>query len=354
MVLAGGTGGHVYPALAAAQELAGRGWEIAWLGARDGFEARVVPGYGFPIDLVDVRKVRGEGLAAWLLAPVRLVRAMAEAAAVLRRRRPSVVLGMGGFVAGPGGLVARLLGMPLVIHEQNAIPGLTNRWLARVATRVLQAFPDTFPGGRLAATVGNPVRADIVALPLPEQRYTERAGPARVLVVGGSLGAKALNDAVPAALAALPAGGRPEVRHQAGRGKAEATEAAYRAAGVAADVTEFLIDMAGAYGWADLVVCRAGALTVSELAAAGVPAVLVPYPFAVDDHQTRNAAFLAEAGAAVLLRQAELTPTRLGGILAELLGDVARLRQMARAARRLACPDAARRVADACEEAARR
>jgi UDP-N-acetylglucosamine--N-acetylmuramyl-(pentapeptide) pyrophosphoryl-undecaprenol N-acetylglucosamine transferase len=351
MVLAGGTGGHVYPALAAAQELASRGWEIAWLGARDGFEARVVPGYGFPIDLVDVRKVRGEGIATWLLAPVRLLRAMAETAAVLRQRRPAVVLGMGGFVAGPGGLVARLLGLPLVIHEQNAVPGLTNRWLARVATRVLQAFPDTFPRGRRADTVGNPVRADIVALPRPAQRYAERFGPGRLLVVGGSLGAQALNEAVPAALAALPGDRRPAVRHQAGRGKAEATEAAYRAAGVAADVSEFLIDMAGAYGWADLVVCRAGALTVSELAAAGVPAVLVPYPFAVDDHQTRNAAFLAEAGAGVLLPQTEL-PARLGAILTDLLGDPAGLRHMADAARALARPDAARRVADVCEEAA--
>jgi UDP-N-acetylglucosamine--N-acetylmuramyl-(pentapeptide) pyrophosphoryl-undecaprenol N-acetylglucosamine transferase len=354
MVLAGGTGGHVYPALAAAQELASRGWEIAWLGARDGFEARVVPGYGFPIDVVDVRKVRGEGLGAWLLAPVRLLRAMVEAAAVLRRRRPAVVLGMGGFVAGPGGLVARLLGMPLVIHEQNAIPGLTNRWLARVATRVLQAFPDTFPGGSRAATVGNPVRAEIVALPRPEQRYADRSGPGRLLVIGGSLGARALNDAVPAALSTLPAAARPLVRHQAGRGKAEATEAAYRAAGVVADVSEYLIDMAGAYGWADLVVCRAGALTVSELAAAGVPAVLVPYPFAVDDHQTRNARFLAEAGAGVLLPQTELTAERLGRVLTELIGDPAGLRRMAEAARRLARPDAARRVADACEEVAGR
>lgn len=352
MVLAGGTGGHVYPALAAAQELASRGWEIAWLGARDGFEARVVPGYGFPIDLVDVRKVRGEGITAWLLAPVRLLRAMAEAAAVLRRRRPAVVLGMGGFVAGPGGLAARMLGLPLVIHEQNAISGLTNRWLARVATRVLQAFPDTFPASRRVDTVGNPVRADIVALPQPEQRYAQRTGPGRLLVVGGSLGAQALNDGVPAALAMLPPAERPAVRHQAGRGKAETTEGAYRSAGVAAEVSEFLVDMAGAYGWADLVVCRAGALTVSELAAAGVAAVLVPYPFAVDDHQTRNAAFLAEAGAAVLLRQTELTPAGLGGILSDLLGDPAGLRRMAEAARRLARPDAARRVADACEEAA--
>lgn len=350
-VMAGGTGGHVFPALATAQELARRGWEVSWLGVPDSFESRLVPAYGFPLDLVPVRKIRGQGLRAWLLAPLHLGTALVHAARALRRRRPGVVLGMGGFVSGPGGLVSRLLGYPLVIHEQNAIPGLTNRALARIATRVLEAFPGSFGATRRAVAVGNPVRAEIVALAPPASRLAARPGPARLLVIGGSLGAQALNETLPPALAGLPAPTRPQVRHQAGRGKAEATEAAYRAAGVAAQVTEFVDDMAQAYAWADLVVCRAGALTVSELAAAGVAAILVPYPHAVDDHQTRNAAFLADAGAGILLPQTALTAGRLAEVLAGVVGDRPRLLAMAEAARRLARPDAAQRVADACEEA---
>jgi UDP-N-acetylglucosamine--N-acetylmuramyl-(pentapeptide) pyrophosphoryl-undecaprenol N-acetylglucosamine transferase len=349
--MAGGTGGHVFPALATAQELARRGWEVSWLGVPDSFESRLVPAYGFPLDLVPVRKIRGQGLRAWLLAPLHLGTALVHAARALRRRRPGVVLGMGGFVSGPGGLMSRLLGYPLVIHEQNAIPGLTNRALARIATRVLEAFPGSFRAARRAVAVGNPVRAEIVALPRPASRLAGRTGPARLLVIGGSLGAQALNETLPPALARLPAPARPQVRHQAGRGKAAATEAAYRAAGVAVQVTEFVDDMAQAYAWADLVVCRAGALTVSELAAAGVAAVLVPYPHAVDDHQTRNAAYLADAGAGILLPQTALTATRLAEVLAGLVGDRPRLLAMAEAARRLARPDAAQRVADACEEA---
>jgi UDP-N-acetylglucosamine--N-acetylmuramyl-(pentapeptide) pyrophosphoryl-undecaprenol N-acetylglucosamine transferase len=353
-VMAGGTGGHVFPALATAQELARRGWEVSWLGVPDSFESRLVPAYGFPLDLVPVRKMRGQGLGAWLLAPLHLATALVHAGRALRRRRPGVVLGMGGFVSGPGGLVSRLLGYPLVIHEQNAIPGLTNRWLAHLATRVLEAFPGSFAATRSAVAVGNPVRREIVAVPAPEVRLAGRAGPARLLVVGGSLGAQVLNETLPPALAGLPEAARPLVRHQAGRGKAEAAEQAYRAAGVAATVSEFVDDMAEAYAWADLLVCRAGALTVSELAAAGVPAVLVPYPHAVDDHQTRNAAYLADAGAALLLPQPSLTAQRLAELLATLGGDRARLLGMAQAARRLARPDAAQRVADACEEASHR
>ncbi len=352
-VLAGGTGGHVFPALATAQELARRGWEVSWLGVPDSFEARLVPGYGFALDLVPVRKMRGQGLGTLLLAPLHLVAALYHSARVLRRRRPGVVLGMGGFVSGPGGLASRLLGCPLVIHEQNAIPGLTNRWLARIASRVLEAFPGSFPAARRAQAVGNPVRREIVAVPAPEVRLAGRSGPLHLLVVGGSLGAQVLNETVPPALARLPVQSRPVVRHQAGRGKAEATERAYRSAGVTAAVSEFLDDMAEAYGWADLVVCRSGALTVSELAAAGVPAVLVPYLHAVDDHQTRNAAYLADAGAARLLPQPALTADGLAATLGELLGDRAHLLAMAQAARRLARPDAAERVADACAEAAR-
>ena len=353
MVMAGGTGGHVFPALATARELARRGVEVCWLGVPDSFEARLVPEHGFELELVPVRKLRGQGLAAHLLAPLHVVRAMLQAAKVLRRRRPGLVLGMGGFVSGPGGVVSRLLGLPLVIHEQNAVPGLTNRWLARVATRVLEAFPGSFPAAAGAIAVGNPVRCEIAALPAPAERFANRQGPARLLVVGGSLGARILNEMLPAALALVPEARRPSVRHQAGRGKAEAAQAAYHAAGVAADVSEFLDDMAGAYAWADLVVCRAGALTVSELAAAGVGSVLVPYPHAVDDHQTRNAAFLAEAGAARLLPQSELCAEALARLLEGLAGDRPGLLAMARAARERARPDATARVADCCEEVLR-
>jgi UDP-N-acetylglucosamine--N-acetylmuramyl-(pentapeptide) pyrophosphoryl-undecaprenol N-acetylglucosamine transferase len=350
MVMAGGTGGHVFPALATAHELARRGVEICWLGVPDSFEARLVPQHGFALELVPVRKLRGQGIAAKLLAPWHLVRASYHAAQALRRRRPGLVLGMGGFVSGPGGVVSRLLGLPLVIHEQNAVPGLTNRWLARVATRVLEAFPGSFPPKTGARAVGNPVRSEIARLAPPEERLPGRVGRIRLLVVGGSLGAQALNETLPVALARLPEAVRPWVRHQAGRGKAEAAQAAYRAVGVVAEVSEFLDDMAGAYAWADLVVCRSGALTVSELAAAGVGSILVPYPHAVDDHQTRNAAFLADAGAALLLPQPLLSAEHLAGLLEALAADRPRLLAMAQAARAQGRPDATARVADCCEQ----
>lgn len=352
MVMAGGTGGHVFPALAVAEELRRRGCEVTWLGAPDSFEARLVPRYGFAMAWVDAFRLRGQGLASLLAAPFRMLRAMVQAGRAMRRSRPQVLLGMGGFVTGPGGLVARLLRLPLVIHEQNAIPGLTNRWLAGLATRVLQAFPGSFPAARRAETVGNPVRSEIGALAEPGQRFERRTGPCRLLVLGGSLGAAALNERLPQTLAQLATEVRPRVRHQAGRGKLEATRTAYDAASVEAEVSEFLDDMAGAYAWADLVVCRAGALTVSELAAAGVGSILVPFPFAVDDHQTRNAHYLSDAGAAVLIQQTELEAPRLAELLADLCVDRARLLAMAEAARHLAVPDAARRVADICEEVA--
>lgn len=349
-IMAGGTGGHVFPALAVAQELAARGWQISWMGTPDSFESRVVPGYGFELDTVEAHRLRGQGLSERLLAPVRLLRAMSQAWRVLRRRRPQVVLGMGGFVTGPGGMVSRLLRTPLVVHEQNAVPGLTNRWLARVAARVLEAFPQSFPASVRAQAVGNPIRAEIAALAAPTPIVSDR--PLRLLVMGGSLGAQALNETVPAALAGLPANARPEVRHQAGRDKMTATQSAYLAKGVSAEVTEFLDDMAEAYGWADLAVCRAGALTVSELMAAGLPAVLVPFPFAVDDHQTANARFLTEAGAGRLMPQHTMTAQTLSMLLGSLLSDRAGLHAMAQAAYRLAKRDATRRVADVCEELA--
>lgn len=350
MVMAGGTGGHVFPALAVADELRRRGLEVCWLGTPDSFESRLVPGHGFPMELVGIRGLRGNGIAGWLLAPFRLLRACGQALGALRRRRPALVLGMGGFASGPGGLMAWLTRIPLVIHEQNAVPGLTNRWLARLADRVLEAFPGSFGPARRAQLTGNPVRPEISALAAPEERLSGRAGAVRLLVLGGSLGAQALNESLPAALARVAPEDRPEVRHQAGRGKDEATRAAYAAAGVAAEVTPFLEEMAAAYGWADLVICRAGALTVAELAAAGIGAILVPYPHAVDDHQTRNAGYLVDGGAALLLPQAELTPERLADLLRPLLQDRPRLLEMARRARRLALPQATARVADACQE----
>lgn len=343
MIMAGGTGGHVYPALAVAQELKRRGHDVVWMGAPESFESRVVPRHGFPIELVRVSGLRGKGLLKLLLAPLLIARAMLDAWGALRRREPKVVLGMGGFAAGPGGLVARLWGVPLVIHEQNAAAGLTNRWLARIAQRVLQAFPDTFGG---AETVGNPVRAEIQAVAAPDSRLAGRAGPARVLVVGGSQGARALNQRVPEALALLPPGARPEVRHQAGR-TLEVAQAAYAQAGVTASVEAFIEDMAAAYAWADLVVCRSGASTVAELAAAGCPALLVPFPAAVDDHQTRNGEYLVRAGAAVLVPEAALDAATLAAQLRQLLADRPRLAAMARCARAAAWTGAEQKIADA-------
>jgi len=353
MIMAGGTGGHVFPALAVAEELRARGCEVSWLGTPDSFESRTVPQHDIPLDTIAAHRLRGQGLLGKLLAPLHLLRAMLQAGRVLRSRRPNVLLGMGGFASGPGGLVGRLLRLPLVIHEQNTVPGLTNRWLARIATLTLQAFPGSFPESANARVCGNPVRAEIVALPDPQQRRQARADtPLRLLVVGGSLGAQALNELLPQALALLPAAQRPQVLHQAGRGKYQATLQHYAEAGVEAEVREFLDDMPAAYSQADLVVCRSGALTVSELAAVGVAALLVPFPHAVDDHQTRNAQFLVDAGAARLIQQRELDPQRLAAVIEELCGSPRTLLQMAVAARAQARPDATSCVADACLEVA--
>ena len=352
MVMAGGTGGHVFPALAVAEELRSRGCEVTWLGAPDSFEARQVPQHGFAIDWVDAFRLRGQNKLGLLLVPFKLLRAMSQAWRAIRGRRPQVLLGMGGFVTGPGGLVARLLRLPLVIHEQNAIPGMTNQWLARIATAVLEAFPGAFPAESRAQAVGNPVRKEIAAMVSPDQRLAGRSGAFQLLVIGGSLGADALNQHLPETLALMAIEDRPRIRHQTGRGKFESTLAAYRNAGVEAEVSEFIEDMAEAYSWADLVVCRAGALTVSELAAVGVGAILVPFPHAVDDHQTLNARYLTEAEAGVLIQQRDLDPQRFADVLSALGKDRQRLLSMAQAARRLARLDAAERVADICERVA--
>jgi UDP-N-acetylglucosamine--N-acetylmuramyl-(pentapeptide) pyrophosphoryl-undecaprenol N-acetylglucosamine transferase len=348
MIMAGGTGGHIFPALAVAERMREAGWRVVWLGARTGMEARLVPQRGYDMAWVAFSGVRGKGPLALLLLPTRLLVAFWQSARALFAQRPHVVLGMGGYVSFPGGMMAALLGRPLVVHEQNSIAGLTNKVLARVADRVLCSFPGALPG---AVVTGNPVRPEIGALEAPERRYAARSGPLRLLVVGGSLGARALNDTVPAAMALVPRERRPRITHQAGTQHIEALRAAYSAAGVEAEAVAFIDDMAGAYADADLIVCRAGATSVAEIAAAGVASVLVPYPHAVDDHQTTNARLLSDAGAAVLLPQSQLTPERLSGLV--LSYDRARLLDMARRARSLGRPDAARAVAQACEEVAR-
>jgi UDP-N-acetylglucosamine--N-acetylmuramyl-(pentapeptide) pyrophosphoryl-undecaprenol N-acetylglucosamine transferase len=352
LIMAGGTGGHVFPALAVARALRTGGHDVVWLGTRRRIEAQLVPAEGIPIEWVDVEGLRGRGLGGWLAAPVKLLRAISQALAVLRRVRPAVVFGGGGFVSGPGGLAAWLMRTPLVIHEQNAAAGLTNRWLARLAGTVAEAFPGSFPGRKDVVTTGNPVRREIAALPPPEERFTGRTGRLRLLVFGGSQGAAVLNRVVPRAVAMLPDAVRPLVLHQAGGAQLEQTAALYRQLGVEADVRAFINDMAAAYGAVDFAITRSGS-TVSELAAAGLGALLVPLAIAMDDHQTKNASFLVAAGAARLIREAELTPERLAHELLEILenGRYVPL-AMARAARAVAITDAAERLAGLCLDAA--
>lgn len=350
LIMAGGTGGHIFPGLAVADVLRDRGWQIVWLGARGGMEERLVPARGYAATWIRFGGVRGKGWLRKLVLPAALLVAFWQSAVAIFRLRPDVVLGMGGYAAFPGGMMASLLGKPLVIHEQNAVPGLANRVLAGVADRVLSAFPDAFEGRVDVIWSGNPVRAEIVNLAPPEARFAGRSGPLRVLIIGGSLGAKALNETVPRALGLLAQADRPLVTHQAGSAHADAVVQNYRQAGVQAEVLAFVDDMAACYGGADLIICRAGATTVTELAVAGIGSVLVPFPQAVDDHQTRNARYLADRGAALLMPQPELTPQSL----AELLRGMtrAKLLEMARAARGVGKPDAAQKVADICMELA--
>lgn len=348
LIMTGGTGGHIFPALAVADELKSRGWTLVFLGAEGGMETKLVPQHGYTLETLPMRGMRGNGLRRWLSLPWMLARALAGAANVIFRHRPDVSVGFGGYTGFPGGLMTRLLFKPLVIHEQNSVAGLTNRLLSRLASRTLFAFPAAFPGRE--GLVGNPVRAAIAAVPAPEARFAGRSGPLRVLVVGGSLGAQALNEALPAALARLPATQRPQVTHQAGAKAIDALRAAYAAVKVNADCRSFIDDMASEYAQADLVICRAGALTVAELAAVGVGSVLVPYPHAVDDHQTGNARYLADAGAARLWPQGELNAEVLADWLAALTRE--RCLEMAQAARRMALTDAASKVADVCAELA--
>ena len=343
LIMAGGTGGHIFPALAVADQLRERGWTIVWLGSKAGMESTLVPQHGYEIEWLRFSGLRGKGVVRALLLPLNLLIAFWQAARVIFRRRPDVVLGMGGYVSFPGGMMAAFLARPLVLHEQNAVSGLANKVLSMVADRILVAFPNALKN---AQWTGNPVRREIAQLPAPEVRFRHRDGSLNVLVIGGSLGAQILNETVPRALALIEQAQRPQVTHQAGAKHLAALEAAYRAAGVSAITRAFIVDMAQAYAAADVVICRAGALTVSELAAAGVASVLVPLPSAVDDHQSVNARYLAGQSAAILLPQSELTP----GKLAELLLGFTRekLLEMASRARALGKPDAARVVAEHC------
>lgn len=347
IIMAGGTGGHVFPALALARLLRSKSFDVVWLGTRRGLEARVVPAERIPIEWLSFGGLRGKGILTLLMAPFRIALALSQGLRVMWRHRPLVVVGFGGFVTGPGGVAAWLARRPLVIHEQNAIAGYANRSLARLAREVLEAFPNSFPSGIPARVVGNPVRQDILAVPPPATRFAHRSGPIRILVFGGSLGAAKLNAVVPFALARL-SGIHVEVRHQAGERWVESAKQSYANAGARANVTPFIEDMAEAYAWADLVVCRAGALTVSELAAVGVAAILVPYPAAVDDHQTHNARYLVDEGAAVLIPDRDVTAERLGEELQRLCAGRGKLLAMAERARLMAKPRAAEELAESC------
>lgn len=347
LIMAGGTGGHIFPGLAVAEALRERGWRVHWLGSPGSMESRLVPPRGFAFEPVAFGGVRGKGWLTLALLPLRLLRAFWQSLQVVRRVRPQVAVGLGGYITFPGGMMSVLWGRPLVLHEQNSVAGLANRVLAGVADRVFTAFPDVLPRSQW---VGNPLRAAFLSQPEPEQRFAGREGPLRLLVVGGSLGAQALNEIVPRALARLPAEQRPRVRHQSGERQIDALRAGYAQAGVAAELVPFIDDTAQAFADADLVICRAGASTVTELAAVGAAAVFVPFPHAVDDHQTTNARFLVQAGAGWLMPQAGLTPESLAAFLSDI--DRATLLEHARRARALARTQATEAVVQACEELA--
>ncbi|WP_212630561.1 undecaprenyldiphospho-muramoylpentapeptide beta-N-acetylglucosaminyltransferase [Pseudomonas sp. KB-10] len=350
LIMAGGTGGHVFPALACAREFQTRGYSVHWLGTPRGIENELVPQAGLPLHLINVSGLRGKSKLSLLKAPFQLLRSLLQARRIVRELQPVCVLGMGGYVTGPGGLAARMAGVPLVIHEQNAVAGTANRLLSRIATRICEAFPNTFGASDKRRTTGNPVREELF-LETPREPLVGRKP--KLLVLGGSLGAEPLNKLLPAALGKIAADLRPQVFHQAGKQHAEITAERYRDAAVKAEVAPFIKDMARAYGWADLVVCRAGALTVSELAAAGLPSFLVPLPHAIDDHQSRNAEYLAKEGAAVLLAQHATDADTLAAQLTEVLMHLEKLNVMGATARRLAKPDATRTVVDICQEVMR-
>jgi UDP-N-acetylglucosamine--N-acetylmuramyl-(pentapeptide) pyrophosphoryl-undecaprenol N-acetylglucosamine transferase len=346
LIMAGGTGGHIFPGLAVAEQMRAAGWEVVWMGARGGMEERLVPKHGYRAAWIRAKAARGKGLVQKLLLPANLLYSFWESARCIRRLRPNVVLGLGGYVAFPGGMMASLLNRPLALHEQNAIPGLANRVLAQVSDRVMAGFPQALKN---AEWTGNPVRAEIATIPAPEIRFAGRKGPLKLLVVGGSLGAQALNESVPKALALMSE--RPHVVHQAGEKHLDALKKHYADAGVHGELVAFIDDMARRYAEADLVICRAGAVTVAELSAGGMASILVPFPHAVDDHQTANAKFLSEHSAAVLIQQRDLSPEKLAQLIGSM--DRAKLLDMAKRARALGKPDAARIVAERCMSIAR-
>ncbi|SFF12148.1 undecaprenyldiphospho-muramoylpentapeptide beta-N-acetylglucosaminyltransferase [Paracidovorax wautersii] len=345
LVMAGGTGGHIFPGLAVAEELRARGWQVHWLGTPGSMESRLVPPRGFAFEAIDFSGVRGKGLLTLALLPLRLLRAFWQSLAVLRRVRPDVVIGLGGYVTFPGGMMASLLGKPLVLHEQNSVAGLVNKVLAGVADRVFTAFPDVLRKGRW---VGNPLREPFLRQPGPAERFAQRTGPLNVLVVGGSLGAKALNEIVPQAVGLIPVQFRPQVTHQSGAAQIDALRANYEAAGVQATLTPFIDDTATAFAEADLVICRAGASTVTEIAAVGAAALFVPFPHAVDDHQSANARFLVDAGGGWLVQQRELTPAWLAGMLQNT--ERTTLMERALEAKKMQKTEATQAVVQACEE----
>ena len=345
LIMAGGTGGHIFPGLAVAEELRARGWRVHWLGAPGSMESRIVPQHGFPLELIDFSGVRGKGLVTLALLPLRLLRAFWQALQVVRRVKPDVVVGLGGYITFPGGMMGVLCGKRLVLHEQNSVAGMANKVLAGVADRVFTAFPGVL---KKAQWVGNPLRAAFTRQAAPSERFVGRTGPLRLLVVGGSLGAQALNDIVPRALALIPAENRPVVTHQSGATQIDTLRANYQAAGVQAELTPFIDDTASAFAAADIIVCRAGASTVTEIAAVGAAAIFVPFPFAVDDHQTTNARFLVNAGGGWLVQQSDLTPEGLAKML--LNSERTVLVDIAEKAKNMQKINATREVVAACEE----
>ena len=345
LIMAGGTGGHIFPGLAVAEELRARGWRVHWLGAPGSMESRIVPQHGFPLELIDFSGVRGKGLATLALLPLRLLRAFWQALQVVRRVKPDVVVGLGGYITFPGGMMGVLCGKRLVLHEQNSVAGMANKVLAGVADRVFTAFPGVL---KKAQWVGNPLRAAFTRQAAPSERFVGRTGPLRLLVVGGSLGAQALNDIVPRALALIPAENRPVVTHQSGATQIDTLRANYQTAGVQAELTPFIDDTASAFAAADIIVCRAGASTVTEIAAVGAAAIFVPFPFAVDDHQTTNARFLVNAGGGWLVQQSDLTPEGLAKML--LNSERPALVEIAEKAKNMQKINATREVVAACEE----
>lgn len=349
LIMAGGTGGHVFPALACAREFSARGYNVHWLGTPKGIENELVPAAGFPLHQIQISGLRGKGFTALLKAPFKLLQSLWQARAIIRQLQPVCVLGLGGYVTGPGGLAAKLAGIPLIIHEQNAIPGTSNRLLAPLANRVCEGFPNTFKKREKCHTTGNPVRAELFQKTPRDKPVGRRL---RLLVLGGSLGAEPLNQLLPEALSLIPEAQRPEVLHQAGKQHAGQTTERYRTSAVDARVVPFIEDMARAYQWADMVVCRSGALTVSELAASGLPALLIPLPHAIDDHQTYNAQHLVQQGAARLLPQGILKASDLAQHITELSMNPDTLEHMAQAAQRMACPDATQNLVEICLEAA--